>query len=136
MITSRFSGIALGDETVHYLITRHRLVRRQEPLLWSNTGLVSDDSPSWVNEIRVVISVSESTIHDLNSTLAQLLDQITAAGIADLVIAQGQSETTVVTYPNCRFDELRPDRPGPYGPGKTDELFILTFTTASDPVSP
>lgn len=132
MRTVTFADVALGDELLSVRAEPQRLVRRDEPLLWSEAAHVAAGSPNWLWRVTVRVLVVKADEAALEDYLASLMGSLRGQ-TGDLVVKE--DGVTRLTYPGCRLDAV--ERSEPVEPPRANFEAPLTFyfTTSSDPVA-
>ena len=133
MKTVTFAGVQLGDELLAARAEAERLVRQDDPLLWSDVGHVADGSPNWLWRITAVVLAVRTDALTLDDYVAGLLASLRGES-GDLVVKEDAQ--TLRTYPDCRLDGVSRSTPREPGRGNFDASLTFHFTSSSDPQTP
>ena len=132
MRTVTFATVALGDELLSVQAEPERLIRQDDPLLWSEVAHVATGGANWLWRITARVLVVRADEAALEGYLASLVASLRGA-TGDLMVKE--DGLTQLTYPGCRLDAVQ--RSGPPEPGRANFEAPLTFhfSSTSDPVS-
>ncbi len=130
MKTVTFAGVELGDELLAVRAEPERLVRQDDPLLWSDVAHVADGSPNWLWRITAVLLVVRTDAVALDDYVAGLLASLRGES-GDLVVKEDAQ--TLRTYPDCRLDAVSRSTPKELGRGNFDASLAFHFTSSTDP---
>lgn len=132
MKTVTFADVQLGDELLAVRTEPERLVRQDDPLLWSDVAHVADGSPNWLWRITAVVLVVRTDALALDDYVAGLLASL--RGETDALVVKEGAET-LRTYPDCRLDRVSRSTPKEPSRSNFDASLAFHFTSSSDPAS-
>jgi hypothetical protein len=127
-----FAEVQLGDELLACRAEPERLVRQDDPLLWSEVGYAPEASPNWLWRISVVVLARSEDALALDGYVSGLA-ALVRGQTGDVVVTEGSE--VLRRYPACRLDRVSRSAPKDASRGNFDASLTFTFTTASDPLS-
>jgi len=131
--TITFADVQLGDELLAVRAEPERLIRQDDPLLWSDVGHVADGSPNWLWRITAVVLVVRTDALALDDYVAGLVASLRGES-GDLVVKEDAQ--TLRTYPACRLDGVSRSTPRQRGRDNFDASLTFHLTSSSDPQTP
>lgn len=132
MKTVTFADVQLGDELLASRAEPERLIRQDDPLLWSDVAHAPEGSPNWLWRISVVVLACREDALALDDYVSGLVASVRGE-TGDLVVAEGGQ--VLRRYPTCRLDRVSRAAPRDPSRGNFDASLTFAFTTASDPVN-
>ena len=130
MKTVTFAGVSLGDELLAVRAEPERLVRQDDPLLWSDVAHAADGSPNWLWRVTAVVLVAKADALALDDYVAAVLASLRGES-GDLVVKEGAQ--TLRTYPDCRLDGVSRSTSGEPSRDNFDASLAFHFTSTTDP---